>query len=83
MAQVCDNVGLAHIDEQVVLERHRPDCFCEDAIANLKILDEIRLCMRLKADLELSPSMFFFVLFLAGRDYEIVYDFLGAASHII
>ena len=83
MAQIGDDVGLAHIDEQVVLEGHGPDCFCEDAIANLKILDEVRLRVRVKADLELAPGMFFFVLFLAGGDDEIVYDLLGAASRII
>ena len=76
LAQVCDDVRFTHIDEQVVFEWDRADCFGEDTVANLKIFDEISFSVRIKANLELATGMLLFIFLLASGNDEVIYDLL-------
>ena len=73
LVQIGNYVRFSHVYKKIIFQGNRANSLSKDPIPNLQILDHIAIREWIKPDLELTPSMFLSVFFLACRDYEIVY----------
>ena len=83
LRQICHDVGLAHVDKQVVLQWNRSNRLSEDTVADLQVFDEVGLSVGVEANLELPALMLLLILLLAGRNYEVVDDLFVAQCFLV